>query len=260
MQFLVGDGNPEARAEDAQLIFIQLFLLVSDVLAFASFTQSIAFNRLGQNDGRRALVFGGGFVSGVHLDGIVAAQPHARKLLVGEMLNHLQQPGIAAKQVVAEVGAALDKIFLILAVGDLAHALDQNSIAIVGDEVVPVAAPDHLDHIPACAAEDGFQFLNDLAVAAHRPVQPLQVAVHHENQVVQPFAGSQGDRTQRFGFIHLAVAHEGPDSSAGRRLQSAVLQIANKPRLINRLNRPQSHTDGRKLPEIGHQPGMRIRR
>ena len=77
VQFLVGDGNSEARAEHAQLVFVQLFLLVGDVLAFASFAQSVAFDGLGQNDGRRSLVFDGRFVGGVHLDGIVSAQPHA---------------------------------------------------------------------------------------------------------------------------------------------------------------------------------------
>ena len=109
------------------------------------------------------------------------------------MLHHLQQARIAAEQVVPEVGAALDEIFLILAVGDFAHALDQESVTIVDDEVVPIAAPDHFDHIPARAAENRFQFLNDLAVAAHRPVQALQVAVHDENQVVEPLARGQRD-------------------------------------------------------------------
>ena len=116
VQFFVGNGNSEARAEHAQLVFVQLLLLVRDVLAFASFAQAVAFDGLGQNDRRRALVLDGGFVGGVHLDGIVAAQPHARQLLVGKMLDHLQQAGIGAEQILAEVGAALDEIFLVLAV------------------------------------------------------------------------------------------------------------------------------------------------
>ena len=56
VQFLIGNGNSEARTEDAQLFFIQLFLLVSDVLAFAGLAQSVALDGLGQNDGGRALV------------------------------------------------------------------------------------------------------------------------------------------------------------------------------------------------------------
>ena len=210
VQFLVGDGNPEARAEHAQLVFVQLFLLVSDVLAFTGLAQSIALDGLGQNDRGRSLVLDRRLVGGVHFDGIVPAQPHAGKLFVGKMLDHLQQARIAAEQVVPEVSAALDEIFLILAVRDLAHALDQDSITIVADEVVPVAAPDDLDHVPAGAAENRFQFLNDLAVAAHRSIQALQVAVDHKDQVVEALARRQRDGAQRFRLIHLAVAHETP--------------------------------------------------
>ena len=53
------------------------------------------------------------------------------------------------------------------------------------------AAPDHLDHVPAGAAEIGFQLLDDLAVAAHRAVEALQVAVDDEDQVVEPLARRQ---------------------------------------------------------------------
>ena len=188
MQFIIGDGNSEARTEHLQLIVVQLFLLVGDVLAFAGLAQAVALDGFGQNDGGRALVLDGCLVSGMHFDGIVAAQPHARQLLVGKMLDHFEQARIGAEEVLPEVGAALDEIFLILTVADLAHALDQQAIAIVADQAVPVAAPDHLDDIPSGAAENGFQFLNDLAIAAYRAVQPLQVAVHHEDQIVEALA------------------------------------------------------------------------
>ena len=77
VQFLVRDGNSEARTEHAQLVFVQLFLLVGNVLAFAGFAQSVALDGLGQNDGGRSLVLDRGFEGGVHFDGIVTAQPHA---------------------------------------------------------------------------------------------------------------------------------------------------------------------------------------
>src|SRR6202008_4897155 len=104
------------------------------------------------------------------------------------MLDHLQQTRIGAEEVLAEIGSALDKIFLILAVADLAHAPDQQAIAIALDERVPITAPDDLDDIPARAAEDGFEFLNNLSVAAHRAVETLQVAVDDEDQVVETLA------------------------------------------------------------------------
>ena len=258
MQFVVGNRNPEARAEHLQLVVVQLLLLVGDVLAFASFAQAVAFDGLGQNDGRRSRVLDRRLIGGMDLDGIVAAQPHARQLLVGKMLDHLQQARIGAEEVLPEVGAALDEIFLILAVADFAHALDQQAVAIVLDQAVPVGAPDDLDDVPAGAAENGFQFLNDLAVAAHRAVQPLQVAVDDEDQVVEPFARGQRDRAQRFGFVHFAVAQERPDLAAGRLLEPAIFQIADEARLVDRLDRAQSHRNRGELPEIRHQPGVRI--
>ena len=45
----------EALGEIKQLFFVQLFLLVSDVFAFARFAQSVALDGLGQNDGGLAL-------------------------------------------------------------------------------------------------------------------------------------------------------------------------------------------------------------
>src|SRR5699024_11743770 len=56
---------------------------------------------------------------------------------------------------------------------------------------VPLPAPDHLDDVPAGAPERGFQLLDDLAVAAHRAVQALQVAVDHEGEVVQLLPGGE---------------------------------------------------------------------
>jgi len=60
-----------------------------------------------------------------------------------------------------------------------------------GEELVPATAPDHLDDVPAGAAEVAFQLLDDLAVAAHWAVQTLQVAVDDEGEVVQLLVGGQ---------------------------------------------------------------------
>ena len=80
-------------------------------------------------------------------------------------------------------------------------------------QFVPAAAPDHLDHLPAGGFEGAFQLLNNLAVAAHRAIQPLQVAVHDEDQVIEFFSPAQRNRRQRFRLIHLAVAEKRPHLS-----------------------------------------------
>src|SRR5437762_4914415 len=95
------------------------------------------------------------------------------------MFDHAQQPRVAAKQVLPEISAAFHEEFLILTVGDFAQPPNQQTVAIILDQAVPITAPDHLDHIPARAAENSFQFLDDLAVAANRPIQPLQVAIDY---------------------------------------------------------------------------------
>src|SRR6202008_3608242 len=196
----------------------------------------------------------------VHLDGVVTAQTHASQLLVGEMLDHLQQPRIGSEKVLPEVGAALDEILLVLAVADLAHAPHQQAVAIGLNERIPIRAPDDLDDIPAGAAEDGFQLLDDLAVAAHRAVEALQVAVHDKDEVIQTFAERKRNRAERLGLIHLAVAKEGPDFAASGLLESPVLEIFDKAGMIDGLDRAEAHGNRGVLPEIGHQPGMRIRR
>ena len=80
-----------------------------------------------------------------------------------------------------------------LAVGGRVQLVDERAVDVLGEQAVPVAAPDHLDDVPAGAAEVGLEFLDDLAVAAHRAVETLQVAVDDERQVVQLFARSDSD-------------------------------------------------------------------
>ena len=106
--------------------------------------------------------------------------------------------------------AVHDDVLLILAVDDLAHPLDEQAGFVLVQQRIPVVAPDDLDHVPAGAAEDAFQFLDDLAVAAHRAVEPLQVAVDDEDQVVELLARGQRDRAERFRLVAFAVAEERP--------------------------------------------------
>ena len=106
-----------------------------------------------------------------------------------------------------------------------------------------------------------FQLLDDLAVAAHRAVQPLQVAVDDEDQVVQSLAGGQRDRAQRLRLVALAVAEEGPDlRRRGVGLDAAVHQVVVEAGLVDGHDRAQAHGDRGELPEVGHQPGVRIGR
>ena len=125
-------------------------------------------------------------------------------------------------------------------------------------------APQALDHVPAGAREQRLELVDDPAVAAHRAVEPLQVAVDDEGAVVELLARGERERGDRLGLVHLAVAEEAPDAAlrraVRRREQAAVLQIAHEARLVDRVDRADAHRAGRELPEVGHQLRMRIRR
>ena len=80
------------------------------------------------------------------------------------------------------------------------------------------------------------QLLDDLAVAADRAVELLQVAVDHPGEVVQLLAGGDADRAERLRLAHLTVAQERPDALVGGVLDAAVVQVAVEPRLVDRVD------------------------
>src|SRR5690606_19994919 len=220
------DLDREALAERAQLVLAELLLLVRDVLALARLAEAVALHRAGEDDRGLTTVLHGRLVGRVDLDRIMSAQPELAQVVVAVVLDELQQARIAAEQVLADVRARLDGELLVLPVDDLAEAADQQAVGVAGEQRIPVAAPDALDDVPAGAAEDRLQFLDDLPVAAHRPVEPLQVAVDDEDQVVEPLARRERDRAERLGLVALAVAEERPDLPVPERLQAAVVQVA----------------------------------
>ena len=75
------------------------------------------------------------------------------QLLVREMAHHFPQFWILAEEVLADVIARHDDILLILAVNHFGHALGKQSGVIFIQKRVPQVAPDHLNDIPARAAE-----------------------------------------------------------------------------------------------------------
>ena len=121
------------------------------------------------------------------------------------------QLGVLAEEMLARVGAALGLEVLVLAVDALLHQPAQQALVVAREQRIPARAPDDLDDVPAGAEERGFELLDDLAVAAHRTVEALQVAVDDEDQVVELLAHRHRDRAHRLGLVHLAVAEEAPD-------------------------------------------------
>ncbi len=191
MELVVRDRQLEPVAEDAQLGLGELLGLVGDVASLDAGAERPALDRLGQDDRRPAAVLGGGAVGGVDLAVVVAATAEPGQLVVREVLDQAPQPRVGAEEVLADVGPAGHGELLELAVEGLVHLVDEDALDVAGQQVVPLAAPDDLDHVPAGAAEEPLQLLDDLAVAADRAVEALQVAVDHEGQVVEALAGGQ---------------------------------------------------------------------
>src|SRR5579872_2112079 len=122
-QLLVADRNTESRAELAQFVFVELLLLVGDVAPLAAFTEAVALDGARENDGRRALVFKRSSIRGVDLPWIVPALAHGSQRLIRQVFDHLQQPWVAAENMLANVGAGLHADLLRFAVHHFAQAL-----------------------------------------------------------------------------------------------------------------------------------------
>jgi len=105
-----------------------------------------------------------------------------------------------------------------VAVDRTLHPRLQYALAIHGKQTVPLAAPDDLDDVPRGPAEAALQLLDNLAVAADRPVEALQVAVDDQHQVVELRPGGDINGSKHLGLIGFAVADEGPDLAAVVRL------------------------------------------
>ena len=133
------------------------------------------------------------------------------EVVVGQVLDELAQPLVRPEEVLADVGAAGDAEFLELAVERVVHLLDEQPIDVAREQLVPFARPDDLDDVPARAAEDRLELLDDLAVAADRPIEPLEVAVDDEGQVVETLTRRDVERAEQFGLVGLAVTEERPD-------------------------------------------------
>ena len=195
----------------------------------------------------------------VDLVRVVAAAVQVPDVLVGPVGDELLQLR-RVEEVLAHVGAVLRLERLVLAVDALHHPAHQDALLVAREQRVPVRAPDHLDDVPAGAAEVALELLDDLAVAAHRPVETLQVAVDDEDQVVEVLARRHADRAHRLGLVHLAVAAEAPDLPVVAVDEAAVVEVLHEPRLVDRHQRPQAHRHGRELPEVGHEPRVRVAR
>ena len=194
----------------------------------------------------------------IDLVGIMSAAVEPPDIVVAHGGDHLRQLGILAEKVFPGVGATAHLIRLILAVDGFFHPLAQDAGLVFGQQRIPAAAPNDLDDVPTGAPKCRFELLDDLAVAPNRPVQSLEIAVHHEDQVVQVFPARERNCAQRLGLIRLSVAEECPDFPLGRFDDAAIRQVTHEARLVDRHQGTEPHRHRRELPETRHQSRVRI--
>ncbi len=191
--------------------------------------------------------------------GIMPTPIEAPDVLIGHVGDHFLEFGIFPEEMLAGIGAALGLVGLVLAVHGFFHPFLEKSLGVFRQKGIPLGTPDDLDDVPARTAEICFQFLNDLAIPANRSVQTLEITVDHEDEVIQLLAACKTNGTQRFGFVHLAIATVTPGLATCRTEDAAIFKVFHEASLVDRHDRPKPHRNRRELPEIGHQPRMRIR-
>src|ERR1700730_13518053 len=151
---------------------------MSDIGTLAGGAHAIALDGLGEDDGGLPAMVDRGGVCRVDLQRIVAAATELPDFLISHARDHLEQLRILAEKLLAHVCAVACLERLVFAVDAFLHALAQQSEFVAREQRIPVATPVDLDDIPSRAAEVGLEFLDDLAVAAHRTGEPLQVEVY----------------------------------------------------------------------------------
>ena len=216
-QLAIGDRDAEAVAELAQLLLVQLLLLMGDVAALAGFAEAVALDRLGEDDGRRADVLDGG--AGRRR----RPSPDRGRRGAGAAAWRRSDPRPSraapdgCRRSACGCRRRSDTVYFWYWPSTTSPMRWTSRPSVSrGEQRIPVVAPDHLDDVPAGAAEGGLELLDDLAVAAHRPVEALQVAVDDPDQVVEVLARRERDGAQRLGLVGLAVAEERPDVAAHR--------------------------------------------
>src|SRR5690606_30328786 len=220
------------------LVLVELLLLMRDVLRLASRTHAVPLHGTREDHGRLALVAHGAREGGVHLHGVVAAAVEAAEVFVAPTFDELLELG-RVEELLLQLGPTEGGVALGLTVDQLLEAAHQRTLVVLGEKLVPGTAPSDLDDVPAGAAEDPLEFLDDLPVPVHRAVEALEVAVDDPDEVVEPRPRRDADGAERLGFVGLAVTQERPHLPVSLGVEAAVLQVAPEARLVDRHDRTE---------------------
>jgi hypothetical protein len=153
--------------------------------------------------------------------------------LIRECIHHALEGRIAFHPVFTLNLARKYRVALIVAIQALIHAFLEYTLVVLRQQAIPATAPDHLDHFPVGTAKRALQLLDDLAVATHRTIQPLQIAVHDDDEIIEFFATGHVDGAKHFRLVGLTITNETPHFCMGAWLESSILQILGESGLID---------------------------
>ena len=238
---LVAQGQVKAVAKGEQGGLVQFFLAVRGHLALTGLAHAVAFFGVRQDHGGLAAVVRCCCVGGMDLHQVVAAAFEAVNLCIRQTLRQGGEFGVLAEEVLAVEAPVFGGKCLHLPVHRVGKRANQRAAGIPRKQAVPVAAPDEFDDVPAGPTKQFLQLVNDAAIAPHRAVQALQIAVDDPYQVVQLFARGQCEGAHALGLVHLTVTEDAPDLAAGAVQQIAVGEVAHEARVVNRTDGPQTH-------------------
>ncbi|SLM99327.1 Alkyl hydroperoxide reductase subunit C-like protein [Brachybacterium faecium] len=258
VELRIGDRDAQMVAERREILEGQRLHLVGGVAALETGPQPVPLDGLRQDHGGSAGVLDGRPIGRIHLAGVVGASPERPEIVVGESADQVLRHRGAAEEVVPQEPAGFAAERLVVAVERLVHDADQLAGLILRQQRIPAPAPEHLDDVPSGAAEEALELLHDLAVAAHGPVEPLEVAVDHEGEVVQLFVRRVVEEPAALRLVHLAVPEERPHPLLGGVLDPAAVEVSVELRLIDRVHRAEAHRDRGELPEVGEAARMRV--
>jgi hypothetical protein len=192
--------------------------------------------------------------------GVEPAPAERPDLVVGHVLDEGEGAGVLAEEVLAHVGAALGPVSLVLAVDGgcmTSTSAPSVSAASSGSQPEPQITLITFHPAPRKIASSSWMIF---PLPRTGSVEALEVAVHHPDEVAETFTGGKGDRAQGLRLVHLAVADEAPHPRLRGVVDAAVVQVPVEAGVVDRVDRPEAHRHRRVLPELGHQPGMGIRR
>src|SRR6185312_8996813 len=189
-------------------------------------------------------------IRGVELPQVVTSALQPIYLVVGHVRDERGKLRSLGKKVIAIVRSIVRRECLELPIYGVRKGPQQCSLSVTSEKHIPIGAPENLEDVPPCAGEEGFELVNDPAVAANRSVEPLQVAIDDKREIVQSLARGQREGSHGFRLVHLPIAEESPHAAPVRRGQTAVLQVTHEASLQNGIDRSYAHGAGRKLPKI----------